>query len=61
MLCYINNAGDVSCGIGLSQDYTVVIIATPKEVYESELSVIEKDALSGKLQVIVMKESRDCT
>lgn len=53
----INNAGDVSCGIGLSQDYTVVIIATPKEIYESELSVIEKDALSGKLQVQLRKKA----
>lgn len=52
----INTNGEVSCGINLSQDYQVEIVAMPIEIYESELTNAEKNALSGKLNVQLLKK-----
>jgi len=52
----INTNGEVSCGIDLSQDYLVEIVAMPIEIYESELTNAEKNALSGKLNVQLLKK-----
>ena len=51
----IDNNGDVKCSNSLSQDFTVEIFATPTEVYNSELTDGEKDALSGKVAVQIIK------
>lgn len=52
----MNTNGEVNCGINLSQNYQVEIVAMPIEIYESELTNAEKNALSGKLNVQLLKK-----